>query len=249
VLGHDGRPLWSTGLGHCDHCYVGHIDPGRPGLQIYYGLETPNPKNGMCLVDARSGEILWGYGRPTKHIHDSGLCSPIDPTHPGSQCYSGELDFQQHEKDFHKQRWLRDCKGRTLPLDGLRGLAPRAVYWDADPQRELLDGGRIFKYQAATAAGAGRAASDDRAGDDAARWPRIEGSVIAVADILGDWREEIITSLPGELRIYSTTVPATDRRICLMQYPLYRMDVVCAAMGYFQVPMTGYDVATQQRDR
>ena len=30
-----------------------------------------------------------------------------------------------------------------------------------------------------------------------------------VADVLGDWREEIITSVPGELRIYSTTIPAT----------------------------------------
>ena len=38
-----------------------------------------------------------------------------------------------------------------------------------------------------------------------------------------------------------------DRRVCLMQDPLYRMDVVCAAMGYFQVPMTSYDVAAGNR--
>jgi rhamnogalacturonan endolyase len=77
--------------------------------------------------------------------------------------------------------------------------------------------------------------------------PRIEGSIAAMADVLGDWREEIITSLPGELRIYTTTIPAADRRVCLMQDPLYRMDVVCAAMGYFQVPMTSYDLATGKR--
>jgi hypothetical protein len=31
-----------------------------------------------------------------------------------------------------------------------------------------------------------------------------------------------------------------------MQDPIYRMDVVCAAMGYYQVPMLSYDVATQK---
>ncbi len=35
------------------------------------------------------------------------------------------------------------------------------------------------------------------------------------ADLFGDWREEIITALPGELRIYSTAIPATDRRVTL----------------------------------
>jgi hypothetical protein len=45
------------------------------------------------------------------------------------------------------------------------------------------------------------------------------------------------------LRIYTTPIPATDRRVCLMQDPLYRMDVVVAAMGYYQVPMLSYDLA------
>ena len=58
-----------------------------------------------------------------------------------------------------------------------------------------------------------------------------------VADVTGDWREEIITSLPGEMRIYTTTIPAKSRRTCLMQDPIYRIDVAHAAMGYYQVPM------------
>ena len=65
-----------------------------------------------------------------------------------------------------------------------------------------------------------------------------------MADVLGDWREEIITSVPGELRIYTTTIPAADRRACLMQDPIYRIDVALAAMGYYQVPMLSYDLAS-----
>ena len=63
---------------------------------------------------------------------------------------------------------------------------------------------------------------------------------MAWADILGDWREEIITYVDGELRIYTTIIPAIDRRVCLMQDSIYRIDVVLKSMGYDQVPMTSY---------
>jgi len=221
VLDDNGTALWSTGLGHPDHFYVGDIDPDRPGLEIYYGIEPPKARNSMCLVDARSGHIIWGHDQPTKHIHSSGLCSDIDPAHPGSECYSGERDYKD-------KRWLRDCKGNVLSTEDLGGLAPRAAYWNADCQRELVVGSRIRVYRGPELP------------------PRIEGHLVVVADILGDWREEIITTLPGELRIYTTTIPATDRRVCLMQDRLYRMDVVVAAMGYYQVPMTSYDLRTKR---
>jgi rhamnogalacturonan endolyase len=103
------------------------------------------------------------------------------------------------------------------------------VHWDAVPQRQLLRGRSIVPYRGAALPG------------------RIEGRVLAVADVRGDWREEIITSVPGEIRIYSTILPARDRRITLIQDPIYRMDVVVASMGYYQVPMTSYDLASGQK--
>ena len=65
------------------------------------------------------------------------------------------------------------------------------------------------------------------------------------ADVVGDWREELIVSVPGELRIYSTTIPAEDRRVCLMQDPIYRADVCIQAMGYTQCPMTTRCLSTE----
>jgi len=225
VIDHNGKALWTTGLGHPDHSYVGKIDPDRPGLQIYYGIETKQKANGMCLVDAATGKILWGFDQPTRHVHSQGLCSDIDPKHPGCEAYSADTD----EKKAFKFGLMWDCHGQVISREELCGFGPRTAYWDADPQRELVNKDRIWKYQGPTLA------------------PKIEGQLVAVADILGDWREEIITSLPGELRIYTTTIPATDRRVCLMQDPIYRIDVVCAAMGYYQVPMTSYDLATGKR--
>ena len=222
MIDDDGTALWCTGLGHPDHFYLGKIDPDRPGLQIYYGIETRNKRNSMCLVDARTGQILWGHDEPTTHIHASGLCSDIDPAHPGNECYSGERDFKD-------KRWLRSAQGKVISTNDLGGLSPRSAYWDADRQRELVVGSRVFKYGAAEPLA------------------RIEGNLVAVVDLLGDWREEILTSVPGELRIYTTTIPAKDRRACLLQDPIYRIDVAAAAMGYYQVPMTSYDLATGKR--
>jgi rhamnogalacturonan endolyase len=211
VLDDNGTGLWSLGMGHPDHVTVGGLDPARAGLQIQYGFESRQPKNGICMVDARTGEILWGLNEATVHIHSSGLCADIDPAHPGVESYEGE-------RDFPEKRWLFNAQGDLLGMSDLGGLAPRAAYWDGDRQRELLVRGRLRDFNGAE------------------HPTRIEGSVVAIADILGDWREEIITSVPGELRIYTTTIPAADRRVCLMQDPICRLDVAGAAQGYFQVP-------------
>jgi len=50
----------------------------------------------------------------------------------------------------------------------------------------------------------------------------------------------LITSLPGEIRIYSTNIPARDRRITLMQDPVYRSYVIERSQGYPQSPVPGY---------
>jgi hypothetical protein len=65
---------------------------------------------------------------------------------------------------------------------------------------------------------------------------RIEGRVLAIIDCIGDWREEIITSLPGELRIYTSTRPSTWRRPWLMEDRQYRLGVAAGSMGYYREP-------------
>ena len=67
-----------------------------------------------------------------------------------------------------------------------------------------------------------------------------EGRLVSIADVIGDWREEIIVSLPGELRIYSSTIATTRRRPSLIQDPLYRKDVALQTMGYFYPAQLSY---------
>lgn len=214
VIDDNGQGLWTTRLGHPDHVYIGDLDPQRPGLEIYYGIETRQKANGMCMVDAATGRIIWGIDQPTRHVHGQGLVADIDPNHPGCETYSADTDAN---KDF---AWalLHSARGEVISRENLGGFAPKAAYWDADVQRELLGRGGLYKFGGSSLG------------------TRIEGTVIGVADILGDWREEIITTLPGEMRIYVTTIPAADRRVCLMQDPFYRADISTASQGYYQIP-------------
>jgi hypothetical protein len=209
----DGRPLWTTGKGHPDVCYVADVDPGRPGLEIFYGIEPGRQSNTVCLVEARTGRQLWGNPEVTVHVHGQGMVGDIIPTHPGMECYAGEAKGGTNY-------WLYTAAGDLLSRESMGDLSPKAVFWLDGPTKVMVVGQQIIRY------------SNEVIG-------RIEGRVVAVADCLGDWREEIITSLDGEVRIYTSTSPATSRRICLLQDRLYRTDVAMQTMGYFYPPQLG----------
>jgi len=209
VLRGDGTLLWNTGLGHPDACYVADILPDRPGLEIIYGIEPRRDQHAICLVDAATGNMIWGCDFPTTHVHSSGMFGNFDPNNPGMEFYIGEKDRSAH--------WTFSADGRLLRQENLGRLNPVPLYWEAGEVKPYADRGRIQRYHGPVI-------------------DTYEGAILAVADILGDWREELITVVPGELRIYTTTVSAADRRITLMQDDIYRMYVAMASMGYLYPP-------------
>jgi len=161
---------------------------------------------------------MWGHKGATRHVHGFGLCGDIDPRHPGAEVYSFDTDEQ---KDFAKA-WLYSARGELIEEFEKPPKFSRPVWWDADPYRELVCGPRIEKYRGGVVL------------------PKLEGRVALIADVLGDWREELVMTMPGELRVYTTSIPAEDRRICLMQDRIYRATVLAAAQGYFYNPMLSY---------
>jgi rhamnogalacturonan endolyase len=200
-------------------------------MQIFYAIEPGHDEgNGVCLVEAKTGKIIWSIGRPTKHVGD-GMVADIDPSVPGLECFASE-----DSKGGSSDRYLFSAAGK--PLAGGADVPPcrNWAFWDADLLREMIvgggrgRGGAIAKYKGPTLASG------------------IEGSVMMIADILGDWREEVITALPGELRIYTTAIPAADRRTCLMQDPVYRADVAHRSQGYDQSPVTSYYLGASPAD-
>ena len=90
ALDDNGIPMWHTGLGHNDAGYIADIIPDRPGYEIFYGVESRSPKNGVCVVDAKTGEIIWGYKGRTHHLHNQAMIGDITDEYPGIECYAGE---------------------------------------------------------------------------------------------------------------------------------------------------------------
>jgi len=246
ALDDDGKLFWNTGLGHPDVVYVADIDPARPGLEIAYGIEPKRGEDGICLVEARTGKIIWGLKQPTTHIHDQGMVGDLAPNFPGMEIYCGEADGSRF--------YLHSARGELIATENLGGLSPRALYWDDGPIKAYIPGpSRFRRPQGAPPASA------SPPGDAPARRPgpqgdpmvspirkykgpqigEIAGRIVGLADIIGDWREEVITSVDGELRIYTTTIPATTRRVTLLQDRLYRNDTAFQSMGYFYPPQLG----------
>lgn len=216
MLDDNGTLLWSAGIGHPDKTYLTDLDPARPGMEIFLcGEVWHDDGRGVCCVDAATGRPVWNIGHPTTHVGD-GMVADIDPSHPGLECFAAE-----DRKAGKDTRYLLTAQGRKLPAEKIPGCR-NWVWWDGDRVRETVVGDRIVKWPATELA------------------VGIEGSIQLIGDIRGDWREEVVTALDGELRIYSTNRPAADRRITLMQDPVYRSYVAERSQGYPQSPVPSY---------
>lgn len=216
MLDDNGTLLWSAGIGHPDKTYLTDIDPARPGMEVYLcGEVWHDDGRGVCCVDAATGRPVWNIGHPTTHVGD-GMVADIDPTHPGLECFAAE-----DRKAGKQDRYLLTAQGRKLPAEHVPGCR-NWVWWDGDRVRETIIGDRIVRWPAKTLC------------------EGIEGSVLLIADLKGDWREEVVTAVGEEIRIYSTNIPATDRRVTLMQDPVYRSYVAERSQGYPQSPAPSY---------
>jgi rhamnogalacturonan endolyase len=280
VLDDNGTCLYSTGVGHTDNTFLADIDPSHPGLEIFNCAEQPfiipaEPlyNYGISLVDAKTGEKIWGMGGPTYHV-GSGVVVDIDPSQTGLECIGREdskADPKGQGYNGNPPTYVLNSKGKKIDSgDSFPGF-DNWVYWDADKMREIVTNPVMPRQQrpSTNASAPGQQGPQNipppasgqqgpqnmpPAGDflrmsrkasinkykGAAVAKNIEGNISIIVDIAGDWREELITSLSGEIRIYSTTIPAKDRRISLMQDPLYRNGIVARTMGYTQPPMTSY---------
>ncbi|MDP2896001.1 MAG: silent information regulator protein Sir2 [bacterium] len=245
VLDDNGTCLWSVGLGHPDKCYVTDIDPARPGLEIFYAVEPwHDDGKGVCLVEAKTGKTIWSIGQPTYHVGDA-MVADIDPSLPGLECWATE-----DPKGGSRDRYLFSADGKRLDTREDVPDCENWMFWDADLLRETV--GREFgrsgiRRERPMSTEFMRGFSIVKYGGPTLT-TGIQGRIVMIADILGDWREELVTVLPGELRVCTTTIPASDRRVCLMQDPVYRADAAHLSMGYPQSPVTSYYLGVSPDD-
>lgn len=231
MIDDNGTLLWSSGTGHPDKVYLTDIDPEREGMEVFLALEPYRyDGRGVCMVDAKTGEQIWNIGHDTHHV-GNGMVADIDPIHKGLECFASE-----DKKGGSTDRYYLTAKGEYLSRNDNVPPCGDWIWWDGDLLREQIKSN--FNWE--------QPKEKRRFDMNISKWQGenltndIQGSILMVADLFGDWREEIVTSLPGELRIYSTNIPAKDRRVTLMQDHIYRNYVAHRSMGYPQAPVPSY---------
>ncbi len=240
AVDHDGRGLYNTGMGHGDALHLMVFNPSSDRLQVWDCHE--NRRDGSDFRDAATGKIIFQIPSTS----DVGRCmaADIDPTNPGLEMWSsdshgirnikGEVIYSaQDPSDPQHQQHLR-LNGRPLSVNF-------GIWWDGDLLRELLDHETVSKY--------------DWENHQVTTVQRFDGQFnngtksnpCLSADILGDWREEVLirNRESTELRLYVSTIPTDHRIPCLMEDIPYRLSVASENTGYNQPPEPGFYLGTK----
>jgi rhamnogalacturonan endolyase len=236
AVDHDGRGLYNTGMGHGDALHLMAFDPKSTELQVWDCHE--NRRDGSDFRNARTGEVIFKI----PSANDVGRCmaADIDPTNPGLEMWStdshgirnmkGEVLYTAEDPDDPQHKQHLKLGGRHLSVNF-------GIWWDGDLLRELLDHETVSKY--------------DWQNHTIADVTKFEGVVFnnwtksnpcLSADILGDWREEVIARTPdsSELRIFVSPIPTAYRINCLMEDIPYRLSTAAQNVGYNQPSEPGF---------
>ena len=244
AIDHDGRGLYNTGMGHGDAIHLMAFDPHTKELQVWDCHE--NRRDGSELRNARTGGIIFQV--PSKSDVGRAMAADIDPTNPGVEMWStdshgirnikGEVLFSASDPDDPQHQQHLKLGERYLSVNF-------GIWWDGDLLRELLDRETVSKYD-----------WKQHSIIDLIRFPGIvfnngtKSNPCLAADILGDWREEVIarTLDSSELRIFVSPIPTDYRINCLMQDIPYRLSTAAQNVGYNQPSEPGFYLGPDTTD-
>ncbi len=237
VIDHDGSVLYSAKdylpdgryvkLGHGDSMHVAVIDPDRPGYQIFNVFEEgKDAPYGWALRDAETGEAFFGeYAE-----RDLGRCliGDVSPDVRGLCVWVDDV---------------YDCKGHKLPDKPLSTNAN--IRWAADMTTQVIDGADYLT-------GEHTGVINDNTHGEMLR-PEgtltnngTKGNPCLIADIFGDFREELLlrTADSSAIRIYTSTEVTNHKLFTLMHDTMYRTGIAWQNNCYNQPCYTKFYYAS-----
>ncbi|MDB5193717.1 MAG: hypothetical protein JWQ96_3280 [Segetibacter sp.] len=231
VVDDNGKGLFSTGFRHGDALHVSDLDLTKPGLEVFGPHEIEDHSKGdsgyvkdagpgVAVYSARTGEVYFKGAIDTDV--GGGTAENIDPDNPGAEMW------------WSNSGGVHSMKGEKI---GPEPTGSWPIWWDGDLTRELMGGGRINKYKVGTI----WSPSGGERGNQ-------RGGANLVADLFGDWREEIILSAgTKELRVYTTVIPTTHRLYTLMHDPQYRLSIAWQNVAYNQPPHLSFYLGEEMK--
>lgn len=205
IIGPDGERLFRLPVeGHLDSTFVADVRPDLPGLEVV-SLEEGGPQR-VFLYNHRG--LIWQNHHKRQEPQNAAL-GDFDPDRPGLEIWCRS----RYPRD--QKPWLLDAHGELIAEYEMAEVAPAG--W-------TVSGVEVISTIAWTGMPKALAAAKERhqTGDVAIFDPltgafelRIDEQAerLYVADVTGDWREEIVVLNGQELRIYENPAvnPAPDR--------------------------------------
>lgn len=224
VIDDNGKLLYTSGLGHGDAIHIGDFDPKNPGVEIFQCHEEGVKEVsgfGISLRDGKTGKMLFreeAKGDTGRCLADNLIAGNGGAEMVGSHnaiVYSAAGDHQQVLTWAEITKWGQNS----------------VVYWTDTAERAVLDRTMADQY------GKGRVFT----GDGVSYNNDTKSNACLTADILGDWREEMLfRSGDDTIRVFTTTYTSPYNIYCLMQNPQYRVQVAAQNNGYNQPPHTDF---------
>ncbi len=204
----DGTVRWEAeSFGHTDISKPANIDPDREGLQIWYAVENHNP--GVYFVD-KDGKTL--FKEPFRHAHYGGVArhtAKVPDLHPHTaedarHEYGGAQAGMREEGHF--PIFLPDGSHWLNLTDWQRkNFVP--VHWDENPEVVFIirkENKRVVRLK------------EDGGMEDLTGGKLPEGGEygrnLACADVIGDFRENIVTVDTERNRLIVLVNPTVAQR-------------------------------------
>lgn len=223
VISSYGKGLHTTRMGHGDATHVTYMIKNSKFPQIFMPHEGGG--HGVSLRHAHNGEMIFNHRNPNDV--GRGVAAEIDPEVPG----------------FHF--WGTHGMGLYNMAGEVVGSVPRSInfviWWDGDLSRELLSGTRIEKWSIAN-----NMATNLLHAQGVSSINGSKSTPVLQADLLGDWREEVIFRRADNeaLRVFTTTIPTPHKLYTLMHDPVYRVAISWQNSSYNQPPHPGFYMAS-----
>ena len=234
ALDNDGTLLYATGFGHGDAIHVGKMIPDQAGYQVFEVHEAE--PYGWDLHDAATGKILYS----DTGGNDNGRGMAADLTGKDGWEFWSSNDRTPRSAATGKATSIKNCSVNFR------------IYWDGSIQDQLFDGNAPSGSTSANPYiekwnGSSFSKIVENFNTAAYNYGQTCNTTKATpclqADILGDWREELILwnlNNPTEVNIYTTSIQTQYAVPTLMHDHVYRMGVAWQNTAYNQPPHLGY---------
>lgn len=244
ALNNDGTLLYATGYGHGDAMHVGKMIPDREGYQVFdvHEEKLTATHGSWDLHDARTGEVIYHGGSADS---DNGRGMAGDLTGKDGYEFWSSDDRTPYSALTGKATTIKNCSVNFR------------IYWDGSIQDQLLDGS--YKYSGDVWAQTAHAepvitkwngssfsnvvSFYSTTYNNAQTANYTKATPCLQADILGDWREELVMwnkKDSSEIMIFTTWTPTTYAVPTLMHDHTYRMGICWQNTAYNQPPHLGY---------